>query len=76
MVFPIRLEGGKTHCSSVSEAVGSYHPQAHVYEHGDLVSPSHGDIGEAMDLWRIYQRVCGFLIELAAYQEDGSFVLS
>ena len=57
VIFPNRVEGGKTHCSSVSEAVGSYHPQAHVYEHGNLVSPSHGEIGEAMDLWRICQRV-------------------
>lgn len=29
-----------------------------------------------MDLWRLYVNMCGFSIELAAYQEDGSFVLS
>mgnify|MGYP006950201784 FL=1 len=33
--------GGKTHCSSVSETIGSYHPESHVYEHGNLVPPSH-----------------------------------
>lgn len=76
MILPNRVEGGKAHCSSVSEAVGSYYPQAHVYEHGDLVSPSHREIGEAMDLWRLFVNMCGFSIELAAYQEDGSFVLS
>lgn len=40
------------HRSAVAEAVWCDDSQPHVYEHRDLVAPSHGDVWEAMDLER------------------------
>jgi hypothetical protein len=44
------LERAETYRPSVTHAVGRHDAEAHLQEHGDLIAPSHRDVGEAMDL--------------------------
>lgn len=36
--------------STIAQAIRGYNSQSQVDQHGDLVTPSHGDIWKAMDL--------------------------
>lgn len=64
------------HRPAVSQAVRSYHSQSHVDQHGDLISPSHRNVRETMDLRGVLAQSPSARLNVGTYQEYRSSVFA